>query len=353
MKYRILAVLLFFSAFGWAQKIDNVYFRVDGKQVVVNYDLSGCESADVALYLSTNGGKTFSSLPLEAVKGDVGKGVLAGRKEIVWNPFGDYPRGFTGDVAFKVKVLHAAAMQPRSNGFSADVEKITVNGVTFDMIRVDGGTFKMGSKSRKAFAHEKPVHKVTLTGYYIGKYEVTQELWKAVMGNNPSKFVGKNYKRCPVEQVSWQDVQDFIAKLNQLTGKHFALPTEAQWEFAARGGIYSKGYEYSGSDNKSDVSWPFASETHEVGGKSPNELGVYDMTGNVDEMCQDKFGVYTSEDQVNPTGEKLAPVGGSSSYVVRGGDFHMNEAMSKVYSRFFLEVGSKRETTGFRLAAPF
>ena len=162
---------------------------------------------------------------------------------------------------------------------------------------------------------EKPTHSVTLTeDYYMGETEVTQELWEAVMGSNPSYFKGKNL---PVEQVTWNDCQQFINKLNEQTGKKFRLPTEAEWEFAARGGNKSKGYQYSGSDNLDDVAWYNENsgyETHPVKTKKANELGIYDMSGNVWEWCQDWFGDYSSGVQTNPTG----PTTGSDR-VFRGG----------------------------------
>ena len=181
----------------------------------------------------------------------------------------------------------------------------TVNGVSFEMIAVEGGTFTMGATSEQgsdAYDDEKPAHQVTLSSYYIGKTEVTQELWKAVMGNNPSNFSGTNL---PVEKVSWDDCQTFIRKLNTLTGKNFRLPTEAEWEFAARGGNKSGGYKYSGNNTLGYVAWHdenSSSMTHPVGTKSPNELRLYDMSGNVEEWCSDWYGDYSSSSQYNPTG---------------------------------------------------
>ena len=191
------------------------------------------------------------------------------------------------------------------------------NGITIDMVKVEAGTFMMGATSemQNPFDEEKPVHQVTLTNdYYMGKYEVTQALWQAVMGSNPSKFKGDDL---PVEQVSWNDCQEFISKLNGLTGKKFRLPTEAEWEYAARGGKKSRGYQYSGSSNISDVAWydgNSGSKTHPVGMKQANELGIYDMSGNVFEWCQDLYGSYVSSSQTNPTGA----VSGSHR-VLRGG----------------------------------
>ena len=185
-------------------------------------------------------------------------------------------------------------------------ETITANGVSFTMVYVSGGTYTMGATAEQgndADSNEKPAHQVSLPGYYIGKYEVTQELWQSVMGNNPSWFPGES--RCPVECVSWEDCQKFITKLNKLTGKTFRLPTEAEWEYAARGGNRSHGYKYAGSNSLGDVAWyedNSSDKTHPVGQKSPNELGLYDMSGNASEWCQDLYGNYSGSSQTDPVG---------------------------------------------------
>ena len=179
------------------------------------------------------------------------------------------------------------------------------NGISIEMVKVEAGSFNMGAtpEMENPYEDEKPVHRVTLTNdYYIGKYEVTQALWQAVMGSNPSNIKGD---ALPVEQVSWNDCQDFISKLNAMTGKRFRLPTEAEWEYAARGGKKSRGYQYSGSNTLGDVAWyndNSGNKTHAVGTKQPNELGIYDMTGNVFEWCQDCYGSYSSSPQTNPIG---------------------------------------------------
>ena len=184
------------------------------------------------------------------------------------------------------------------------------DGISIDMVRVEAGTFTMGAtpEMKNPNNDEKPTHRVTLTNdYYISKYEVTQALWQAVMGKKPSKFKGDNL---PVEQVSWDDCQKFINKLNRITGKKFRLPTEAEWEYAARGGKKSRGYQYSGSNNLSDVAWYYnnsGEKTHAVGSKQANELGIYDMSGNVWEWCQDWYGEYNSSSQVNPIGANSGP----------------------------------------------
>ena len=195
-----------------------------------------------------------------------------------------------------------------SSGSSLSGNTITIpvkNGISIEMVKVEAGSFNMGAtpEMQAPYEVEKPVHRVTLTNnYYIGKYEVTQALWQAVMGSNPSGFKGDNL---PVEVVSWNDCQDFISKLNAMTGKRFRLPSEAEWEYAARGGNKSRGYQYSGSNTIGDVAWydgNSGSMTHAVGTKQPNELGAFDMTGNVWEWCQDWHGRYSSSPQTNPTG---------------------------------------------------
>lgn len=233
-----------------------------------------------------------------------------------------------------------------------EVLDITVNGVTFNMILVKSGTFYMGAQKddpnapnydEEAWSREAPVHQVTLSDYYIAEAEVTQELWKAVMGSNPSHFEGD--KR-PVEQTTWYDCQNFINALNQLTGLNFRFPTEAEWEFAARGGNESHGYKYSGSDNIDEIAWYSADgkKTSDVMTKSPNELGIYDMSGNVMEWCSDAFGDYSSEHQIDPTGPN------GVDRVVRGGCCLSTATYCRIALRNFLHPGGTSYGIGMRLA---
>lgn len=239
---------------------------------------------------------------------------------------------------------------------SSVTKEIEVNGAKFKMIYVAGGTFTMGATAEQDGYEndETPTHQVTLSDYFIGETEVTQELWYAVMGNNPSKFTRRS--RNPVDNVSWDDCQEFIKKLNQLTGKNFRLPTEAEWEYAARGGNMSRGYKYSGSNNIEDVAWYYENAcdgvgssspdfgTHQVGIKSPNELGIYDMSGNVLEWSSDWYGSYSSMAQTDPSGA------GSGSYrVLRGGSWSGKARYCRVAKRGSLTPDFRSGILGLRL----
>jgi formylglycine-generating enzyme required for sulfatase activity len=236
--------------------------------------------------------------------------------------------------------------EPKEN---SSVRVFNVNGVEFKMIQVKGGSFMMGAHKRieNVFTNENPGRSVHLDTFWIGETEVTQELWKAVMGDNPSTFkelkrwslgaMIHSYKSRPVETVSWKDCQDFITKLNRLTHERFRLPTEAEWEYAARGGQQSHGYNYAGSNNPDDVAWyldnsgnvggPYCysekelqkltknhRQTHPVKLKSCNELGLYDMSGNVWEWCQEE----SSPRHLYPN-DPTSPIIGYDAHIIRGG----------------------------------
>ncbi len=248
----------------------------------------------------------------------------------------------------KRKIRNLEPVQSSISSSTSSSLTIVANGVSFKMIRVEGGTFTMGATSEQgsgADDDEKPAHRVTLSSYYIGETEVTQALWEAVMGSNPS-LVSKGTNR-PVESVSWDDCKTFISKLNAITGKAFRLPSEAEWEFAARGGNKSKGYKYSGSNTLGNVAWYFdnCGETHDVKTKSPNELGLYDMSGNVSEWCQDWYGDYSSSSQTNPTG----PSSGSLR-VIRGGGWFDDATYCCVALRYYGAPTLAYYYLGFRLA---
>ena len=231
------------------------------------------------------------------------------------------------------------------------VTTYTVNGVSFKMVKVNGGTFMMGATAGESYlGNGLPVHEVTLSSFCIGQTEVTQELWQAVMGSNPSYFTG-DPKR-PVENVSWEDCQEFIAQLNQLTGETFGLPTEAQWEYAARGGEKSHHYRYAGSNGIYEVAWYESNSnqmTHTVATKQPNELELYDMSGNVSEWCSDWISGYTSDPQTNPTGPEY-PDPDFSSKLYRGGEYAFNELRCRVSHREAFRPTVRTMYLGLRLA---
>ena len=240
-----------------------------------------------------------------------------------------------------------AAVRKTSPSVVTDDLVMDVRGVKFKMVKVEGGTFTMGATAEQgsdAYSNEKPEHQVTLSDYYIGETQVTQELWKAVMGDNPSNWRGENL---PVEQVSWEEAQEFIQKLIQKTGCTFRLPTEAEWEYAARGGKNSKGYKYSGSNSIDEVAWYYGNsgvKTHPVKEMKANELGLYDMCGNVREWCNDWYGEYSSDAQTNPQGPKKG-----SGRVLRGGSWSNAAGSCRVsYRNDDIPMGRHRYV-GFRL----
>ena len=224
---------------------------------------------------------------------------------------------------------------------------IPIKGTTFYMIKVQGGPFYMGASKEQgedAWPEEIPQHEVILDDYYIGETPVTQELWNAVMSSNPSRFVSE---KNPVENVSWKDCQKFIKRLNELTGKKFSLPTEAQWEYAARGGNKSEGYKYSGGNILFNVGWSVASRirsTQVVKAKEPNELGVYDMSGNVWEWCLDSYYEYNRKKAINPIGASA-----TNSHIRRGGCWAISARHCRVTCRDYQSENHRSSQQGFRL----
>lgn len=222
------------------------------------------------------------------------------------------------------------------------------DGINIEMIKVEAGTFMMGATKevKEPYKIELPAHEVLLTeDYYIGKYEVTQALWNVVMDSkhstNDGDLLPKNY-------VSWNDCQEFIEKLNKITGLKFRLPTEAEWEYAARGGKKSKRYLYSGSNNVLDVAWydgNSSNKRHPVGTKQANELGIFDMGGNVSEWCQDLWGQYQNDSQINPLGSSAG-----TKHVLRGGNYFFDIRICYLSYRMFAESNYKDAFSGFRLA---
>ena len=369
-----------------AQVLKVMSFRLVANDIsAVKYqrlDLNGQPCALIKVGLGVQGAKFPGTEVVGGVKFDTGEYwvyVVDGTKKLkvmhnnyapLYIDFSDYPEqrleggrtyvlilvGVNSGNADKADLAESlSSSSAASNALSSDnkssafanVLPITVNGITFNMIKVDGGTFTMGATSEQKDPEddEKPTHQVTLSSYYIGETEVTQALWKAVMRKNPSRFKGGNK---PVEMVSWEDCQTFIGKLNGLTGKSFRLPTEAEWEYAARGGNRSNHTQYSGGSMIDDVAWydgNSGSKTHSVKTKRPNELGLYDMSGNVWEWCQDWYGYYSSNAQTNPTG----PDSGSKR-VFRGGSLYSIVSLCRSSYRLCDSPGYRISGLGFRLA---
>ncbi|MCK4665059.1 MAG: formylglycine-generating enzyme family protein [Bacteroidales bacterium] len=285
----------------YSQEIKNVYARLKDQSVIITYDLIYSDNNKdfyIELYITTDNGNNFTKIN-ENIEGEAGKNIKQGTgKKIIWYPFKNNSNYNVKNAQFKVKIPQFIA----------------------EMIFVKGGTYQMGSNKNN---DEKPVHTVTVSDFYIGKYEVTQKQWKEIMGastslSNSSRFKGVHL---PVEKVSWNDIQLFLQKLNTKIGENYRLPTEAEWEYAAKGGIETPGYasyKYSGSNNPDDVAWyskNSSSKTHKIGTKQANELGIYDMSGNVWEWCSDWYDndYYSSSPENNPQGAS------SGSFRVRRG----------------------------------
>ena len=212
-----------------------------------------------------------------------------------------------------------------------------------EMVFIPGGSFAMGNET--GFEREKFVHQVTVSSFYIGKYEITQAQWESVMGYNPSEF--KNCSSCPVENVSWNDIQKFLKKINAVTGKNYRLPKEAEWEYAAKGG---ENYFYSGSNDLGEVAWHFRNsllKTHPVGQKLPNGYSLYDMSGNVLEYCSDWYdeNYYSNSPSTNPTGSSSG-----TSRIFRGGSWNRTGIECRVFNRFGGHALDRRiDEVGFRV----
>ena len=319
----------------------------------------GKEHSDSAKFCENTGKELLKACPWEDCA-DYGKAILPMRANFC--PICGRPLQGTAEQVMSENHLNTS--EPNGQTFM-------VKGVEFKMIKVEGGTFSMGATSEQgsdAYMNEKPVHSVTISDYYIGETEVTQELWQVLMGSNPSCFKGNNQR--PVENVSWDDCQEFIKELNRLTGKKFRLPTEAEWEYAARGGKYSKDYvyKYSGSNYADEVAWYWRNsgdkyllgewkadsmienncKTHPVKTKKANKLGLYDMSGNVDEWCNDRYdryGDYQSYSQTNPTGPSKG-----WRRVLRGGGWSDVGGHVRVSSRNSSTPDSRAFNGGLRLA---
>jgi formylglycine-generating enzyme required for sulfatase activity len=321
----VILLLMFITIQSNGQTISNVHSEQFGNTIEVHYTLNTTTPTEIALYVSLDGGTTWKG-PLTKVLGDVGKNVVSGEHTIIWQVLEELEELSSDNIKFKVESVGKKPFEP-------------------EMVFVEGGTFMMGNNSDNS---AKPVHKVTLSSFYIGKYEVTEGQWKEVMGNNRVKL--SNCDDCPLLEVSYNDIQEYIKLLNERSGKQYRLPTEAEWEYAAIGGRFSKGYTYSGSNHLDTVGWYDKNSVfyrpNPVGKKLANELGIYDMSGNAWEWCSDwcwDYNTYTypKRPQKNPTGLKSGKY-----HIVRGGSRSSSPEFCTIYSR----VSSYLHTTsGFRL----
>ncbi len=318
-----------------APSVSNVSFRQEGTGIVITYDLVAGEPRPVTLRASGDGGNTWD-VKLENISGDLGDVVAPGTgKTVVWAALKDYPDGRSFDaLVFELTTTGYKLVDPRTG---------------MVLVLVEGGTFEMGDTFGDGGSVEKPMHTVTVSDFYIGKTEVTQVQWEKVMGSNPSKFLFQGAER-PVETVSWEDVQEFVKKLNRKSGNRYRLPTEAEWEYAARSG--GKKEKWAGTSIESELgrfAW-YASnsggQTHPVGQKEPNDLGLYDMSGNVWEWCGDWYGrgYYGQSPKENPSGPN------SGEYrVLRGGSWYNLPEFARAAYRIGSWPSNRTGYFGFRL----
>lgn len=331
------AVLFFFCAAPLkAAEVVNVRVSQEGSRVKFVYDIiaeAGEKEAEVDVSITVEG-RAYKATDLH-LDGAFGK-VKPGRGKIIyWNVLQEFPQGLNSDFNWEITAEGGKAYTDKNTGI--------------ELVFVKGGCYSMGDTFGDGSSDERPVHNVCLSDFYIGKYEVTQGQWQKVMGRNPSHFsnCGDN---CPVENVSWDDIQDFISRFNRQTGRNYRLPTEAEWEYAARSG--GKSQKYAGGNDVDSVAWYSSNsggKTHPVGQKRPNGLGIYDMSGNVWEWCKDWYGsdYYSQSQRDNPTGPS------SGSYRVdRGGSWVLSAAYARASYRFRYDPDDRGNSLGFRLALP-
>ena len=335
MKRLLVTMLLLCSApFLWAQQVTDVNFSIVDDTLTITYTLT--QQADICVRVAIDDGPYTE--PLKGFTGAVGEKVKPG----------------VGLQMQAVRLPEIAGVDSASLHFVVEVDDgallVYVDNFSFRMMPVEGGSFTMGCThprgEKHTYADELPLHKVTVNSFYIGRFEVTQGLWKKVMGENPSKWFGND--SLPVEQVSWNDVQIFIARLSQITGYRFRLPTEAEWEYAARGGVRSNRTPYPGIRTQVWEACWFGGNSnghsHPVGRLKPNELGLYDMGGNVMEWCSDWMESYTDKPQNCPQGPR-----NGENRILRGGCFNSPTWGCSVFERSWYLPDYGYSFYGFRL----
>lgn len=321
-------LILVLSTGAGAQQIGNVRAEQNGNKIIVFYDIIQSQGEvlfDVSLYVAVDGGE-FEG-PLRSVSGDAGENITGGRnRQIVWDVLEERDELKSTSVEFRV-VARA------------------YDGKTIEMVFVEGGEYIQGSDLAY---DEKPPHSVRLKDFFIGKFEISQLQWKRIMGENPSNF--NECAECPVENVSWRDIEKFLTELNRQTGLTYRLPTEAEWEYASRGGKNSKNYIFSGGDDADAVAWFSENNkqhTRKTGLKQANELGIFDMSGNVMEWCSDWYRntYYMDASYENPSGP-----GGGTHKVIRGGSWNTPRDAVRSCNRSYTVMGARYDDLGFRLA---
>jgi len=332
-----------FNSAPFAAEVRNLRTGQQGNQAFAVYDLYGKpgeKEADVRVIIEIGSDK-FVGDKL-ALSGDFGKKVKIGiDKKIVWDVMKDMPAGYTGDVVWDVDVTGVSSFNINASNPSGVTDSLT--GIAF--VPVAGGCFKMGDTFDDGEEDEKPNHEICLDSFLISKQEVTQTQWQLIMGNNPS-FFKQCGKSCPVENVSWNEVQQFIRKLNARSDKNYRLPTEAEWEYAARSAGRKERYSGQG-EIVSSLGWycdNSGGKTHPVGLKKPNALGIYDMSGNVAEWVVDRKADYGNELLHNPQGPSVG-----NSRIVRGGSWLNKPASLRTASRSELTPSVRTNNIGFRL----
>jgi len=325
-RLHLIVILLFLSVAiqSNGQTISNVHSEQEGSTIQVYYSLSTSSPCEIALYVSLDGGTTWKG-PLTKVQGAVGKNISSGEHTIIWEVLEELEELSSDKIKFKVTSVGKQPFEP-------------------EMVFVEGGPFLMGSENFND--DEKPVHEVILSPFSIGKFEITQAQWQAVMEQNPSVY--KNCNDCPIERVSWSDIQVYLSKINKLTGKKYRLPTEAEWEYAAGGGNNNITYHFSGSNDLKGIAWydeNSENKPHVVGSKNANNLGIYDMSGNVWEWCSDYYGEYSSKSEYDPMGSDFGEY-----RVIRGGSWAHLKSDCRITMRVMFPENTKLKTLGFRLA---